>query len=220
MVEPLHTVPDYAMAQRLVVADFFSRSSGQGPLTIVCAPSLHGIQSSQPEVIFNARYESIVQIQSILDKLSLGYTLHSTQSSLSRDSILQLTQQLTTQHALSFRWDVCYYNIYSGTVVPDHRVSHELRQGTRYHIRFFVDSKKDVIVASLDDPALLFGCVAVLVNPDDKRYKKFIGKDLIIPLINKNISILAHPSISMMGSGTHLLIPAHDRNDFQLALEL
>lgn len=84
LVEPLHTVPDYAMAQRLVVADFFSRSSGQGPLTIVCAPSLHGIQSSQPEVIFNARYESIVQIQSILDKLSLGYTLHSTQSSLSR----------------------------------------------------------------------------------------------------------------------------------------
>lgn len=220
-VEPLYSLPDYAVAQRLVVADFFSRIKSNNPISIICNPWLQNIVSNSSDLIRKTRNDVTSQIHNLLDKLSIRSSNFVGTNNVSHwHTVSDITQQLATKHSLAFRWDVCYYNIYSGTVVPDHRVQHELRPGIRYHIRFFIDSKKNVIVATIDDPSLLFGCVALLVNPEDKRYKKFIGKNAIIPLINKNIPVLGHDSISTLWLWTRLLIPAHNREDFQSALEL
>ena len=66
-------------------------------------------------------------------------------------------------------------------------------------------------------PETLFGDVAVAVNKDDERYKKFIGKNVILPLVNKEIPVIEDPHADMTkGTGVVKITPAHDPNDFEV----
>ncbi len=106
------------------------------------------------------------------------------------------------------------------TALSDLEVEHPENEapGTLYHIRYPLESSPDegITVATVR-PETLLGDVAVAVNPNDPRYKKLVGKHVILPLVGRRLSIIADewadPSV---GSGAVKITPAHDPNDFEV----
>ncbi len=219
VVEPLFTLPSLAQARRRVVADCLARAH-HVPLISSINPNMMSFTGVSPSMLWEARGRLSHEIQTCLHRLGVRLSHANILDSGSMAILSDVAERLVDHHSVSCRDDVTFFNINQKTVVPDHRVTQEKRKGIRYHIRFFVEAKKHSVVASLDEPCFLFGCVAILVHPLDKRYKKLVGKDVIIPLINKAIPLLAHDSVSMEWEGTMMLIPAHRREDYYLALEM
>lgn len=219
VAEPLFALPTLAQARRRVVADCLARAH-HIPLVSSLNPNMMDLAGVSHTMIWEARARLLTEINDCLHRLGIRYHGSDMLDAKTIQTTQDVAHRLVDQHRVSCRDDVSFFHITQKTVVPDHRVVQEKRQGTRYHIRFFVEAKKHSVVAALDDPCFLFACVAILVNPLDKRYKKLVGKDVIVPLINKPIPLRAHASVSMEGNGTMMLIPAHKREDYHLALEM
>lgn len=106
------------------------------------------------------------------------------------------------------------------TVVSDQEVVHKEEQGKLYHITYFVSGSDAEVVVATTRPETMLGDVAVAVHPKDKRYKKFLkaGKKLILPIVNKEIPLIADEMCDMdFGTGAVKITPAHDANDFEVA---
>ncbi len=104
------------------------------------------------------------------------------------------------------------------SALSNEEAEHKEVQGSLYHIRypFKADSSQYVIVATTR-PETMLGDTAVAVHPQDKRYKKIIGKILVLPLMNREIKIIADSFVDpKFGSGAVKVTPAHDPNDFAI----
>ncbi len=104
-----------------------------------------------------------------------------------------------------------------GTALADDEVEHEDTAGAMYHIFYnYADGSGKIEVATTR-PETFFGDTAVAVNPDDERYKNLIGKKVVLPLINKEIPIIADPYVDKeFGTGMVKITPAHDPNDWEV----
>jgi len=112
------------------------------------------------------------------------------------------------------------------TALSDLEVEHEEMEGNLYYIEYPLKKvqgsrfkvQKTITVATTR-PETMLGDTAVAVNPDDKRYKAFIGKVLILPLMGREIPIIADSTVDMeFGTGAVKVTPAHDFADFEMAL--
>ena len=106
------------------------------------------------------------------------------------------------------------------TVVSDQEVIYREEKGKLYHITYFVSWSDNEIVVATTRPETLLWDVAVAVHPKDKRYKKLLkaGKKLILPIINKEIPLIADEMVDMeFWTGAVKITPAHDPNDFEVA---
>jgi valyl-tRNA synthetase len=105
------------------------------------------------------------------------------------------------------------------TAISDIEVNHEDRAGKLYHIRYpFADGSGRVVVATTR-PETMLGDTAVAANPDDDRYKNLFGKTIILPLVGREIPLIADDyAKSEFGSGAVKLTPAHDMNDFEVGM--
>ncbi len=105
------------------------------------------------------------------------------------------------------------------TTISDNENIHIDQNTYLWYIRYpFADGSGDVIIATTR-PETLFGDTAVAVNPKDKRYAGKIGKDLILPLVNKKIKLIADDYCEMgFGTGAVKITPAHDPNDYEIGL--
>ncbi|MBW2553242.1 MAG: valine--tRNA ligase [Deltaproteobacteria bacterium] len=103
------------------------------------------------------------------------------------------------------------------TALSDLEVEHDEVKGKLYFIKYpVVDSKKLVVVATTR-PETMLGDTALAVNPNDKRYQKLIGKRAILPILNREIPIIADEYVDMkFGTGALKITPAHDPNDFEI----
>jgi valyl-tRNA synthetase len=101
------------------------------------------------------------------------------------------------------------------TAISDLEVVHEEQQGKLYEIRYpLVDGSGSIHIATTR-PETMLGDVAVAVNPDDERYRELIGKKLRLPLMNREIPIIADELANPeFGTGAVKVTPAHDPNDF------
>ena len=101
--------------------------------------------------------------------------------------------------------------------LSDIEVEHEEKQGHFYHMRYlFADSSGHITVATTR-PETYFGDTAVMVHPDDTRYTHLIGKKLKLPLIDREIEIIADSHVDMeFGTGMVKVTPAHDPNDYEV----
>src|SRR5690606_31417762 len=89
------------------------------------------------------------------------------------------------------------------------------------YIKFYFKNSNDSIVIATTRPELLFACQAIIVNPEDERYKKIQGKFLKIPLFEREVKIIPHNSADMnFGSGAVMICSYGDLNDVQLFREL
>ena len=105
-----------------------------------------------------------------------------------------------------------------GTAVSDLEVENVETDGSMWHIRYpFADNPNEGLVVATTRPETLLGDVAVAVHPDDERYKHFIGKELLLPLANRRIPVIADEYVeSEFGTGCVKITPAHDFNDYQV----
>ncbi|OCL89813.1 valine--tRNA ligase [Aliarcobacter thereius] len=103
--------------------------------------------------------------------------------------------------------------------LSDIEVEHEEINGNFYHMNYnFADGSGFVTLATTR-PETYFGDSAVMVHPDDERYKSIIGKELVLPLINRKIKIIADSHVDMeFGTGIVKVTPAHDTNDYEVGL--
>ncbi len=101
--------------------------------------------------------------------------------------------------------------------LSDIEVEHEDVEGKFYHIAYqFADGSGEIVVATTR-PETYFGDSAVMVHPDDKRYQHLIGKKLKLPLIEREIKIIADEHVDMeFGTGLVKVTPAHDPNDYEV----
>jgi valyl-tRNA synthetase len=104
------------------------------------------------------------------------------------------------------------------TALSDEEAPHRELPGNLYYLRYpFKDNPDEYIVVATTRPETMLGDTAVAVNPKDKRYKKAVGKSLILPLINRQIQVIADSMIDIeFGTGAVKVTPAHDPNDYAL----
>jgi len=104
------------------------------------------------------------------------------------------------------------------TALSDEEASHIELQGNLYYLKYPLKSNpQEFIVVATTRPETMLGDTAVAVNPKDRRYKKYIGKYLILPIINRPLKIIADSSVDMQfGTGAVKVTPAHDPNDYAL----
>lgn len=105
------------------------------------------------------------------------------------------------------------------TAISDAEVEHKELEGAFWHIKYkFKDSDEYLIVATTR-PETMLGDTAVAVNPEDERYKKYIGKMLVLPLVGREIPVVADEHAKPeFGTGCVKITPCHDPNDFEVAL--
>jgi len=103
------------------------------------------------------------------------------------------------------------------TALADEEVEHESEKGYLYYIKYpFKDGTGELIVATTR-PETMLGDTALAVNPNDKRYKKYIGKVCILPLVGRELPVIADDYVDPeFGTGVVKITPAHDPNDFEV----
>jgi len=106
------------------------------------------------------------------------------------------------------------------TAISDLEVVHEDFADKLYQIRYpLAEDPKQFVTVATTRPETMLGDTAVAVNPKDERYKKFVGKKLRLPLLEREIPIVADDFADpQFGSGAVKVTPAHDPNDFQIGL--
>jgi len=105
------------------------------------------------------------------------------------------------------------------TALSDAEVEYDEKQGYLWHIAYPVKDSDDRLIVATTRPETMLGDTAVAVHPDDKRYKHLIGKTVILPLINREIPVVADDYVDReFGTGAVKITPAHDPNDFEVGL--
>ena len=103
------------------------------------------------------------------------------------------------------------------TALSTEEVIYKEDKGAFYHIKYFIEGTEDYLDIATTRPETLFGDTAVAVNPKDKRYKHLIGKNVILPVVNKLIPIVGDEHADPeFGTGVVKITPAHDPNDFEV----
>ena len=102
--------------------------------------------------------------------------------------------------------------------LSDIEVEHKENKGKLYHLRYyFADKPSEFVIVATTRPETYFGDTAVMVNPNDERYKNLIGKKVVLPIIGREIEIIADEHVDMeFGTGLVKVTPAHDTNDYEV----
>ena len=105
------------------------------------------------------------------------------------------------------------------TSISDAEVNYEDQAGHFWHLRYKITGTDDYLELATTRPETLLGDTAVAVNPDDERYKNLVGKTVILPIVHREIPIIADDYVEMdFGTGVVKITPAHDPNDFEVGL--
>ncbi len=105
------------------------------------------------------------------------------------------------------------------TALSDAEVEYSEEPSFLWHIKYFFKDSDEYLVVATTRPETLLGDTAVAVNPKDERYKALIGKTLILPIVNREIPLVADNYVDLkFGTGAVKITPAHDPNDFEVGL--
>ena len=103
------------------------------------------------------------------------------------------------------------------TALSNEEVIYSEEKSAFYHLKYKLEDSEDYIDVATTRPETLFGDTAVAVNENDKRYKKFVGKNVILPVVGKKIPVITDEHADMTkGTGAVKITPAHDPNDFEV----
>ena len=111
------------------------------------------------------------------------------------------------------------------TALSDLEVEHEEQKGHLYHIKYPLPPTSPLklrgetggVIIATTRPETMLGDTAVAVNPDDERYKNFVGKTVTLPIVNREIPVIADSYVDKsFGTGALKITPAHDPNDFEI----
>ena len=105
------------------------------------------------------------------------------------------------------------------TALSNEEVIYSEEKSAFYHLKYKLEDSDEYIDVATTRPETLFGDTAVAVNAEDKRYKKYVGKNVILPIVGKKIPVITDEHADMTkGTGAVKITPAHDPNDFEVGL--
>ncbi|WP_136526599.1 valine--tRNA ligase [Geomonas ferrireducens] len=105
------------------------------------------------------------------------------------------------------------------TALSDIEVEHEEKAGHLWHLRYPVVGSDEYVIVATTRPETMLGDTAVAVHPEDERYSHLIGKMVMLPLVNREIPVIADDYVDReFGTGVVKITPAHDFNDFEMGL--
>lgn len=103
------------------------------------------------------------------------------------------------------------------TSISDAEVEFKEQDSHFWHLKYYLVGSEEYLEVATTRPETIFGDVAVAVNPSDERYKKFVGKEVVIPLVGRKIPVIADDYVDIeVGTGVLKITPAHDPNDFEV----
>ncbi|MCL2249863.1 MAG: valine--tRNA ligase [Oscillospiraceae bacterium] len=103
------------------------------------------------------------------------------------------------------------------TALSDAEVEHEERESLLYHLKYPIKGSDETLVVATTRPETMLGDTGIAVNPNDKRYKHLIGKFAVLPLMDREIPIVADEYVDVeFGTGCVKVTPCHDPNDFEI----
>ncbi|MFD2759563.1 valine--tRNA ligase [Lentibacillus juripiscarius] len=172
------------------------------------------------EVAWDWKEEYADFIRSQWEKLGLGldysrerFTMDKGLSQAVREVFVSLYEKgLIYRGEYIINWDPA-----TQTALSDIEVIYEEVDGKFYHMRYPIKDSDETIEIATTRPETMLGDTAVAVHPDDDRYKHLIGKKVILPIVGRELDIVADSYVDMeMGSGAVKITPAHDPNDFEI----
>jgi len=105
----------------------------------------------------------------------------------------------------------------AGSTLSDAEVENEPHAGSLWHIRYRAADGGDGVVIATTRPETYLADVAVAVHPDDERYRALIGQDVVLPLLERRIPVIADPTVEReFGTGAVKVTPAHDHTDYEI----
>ena len=105
------------------------------------------------------------------------------------------------------------------TALSSEEVIYKEDKGAFYHLKYYIEGTDEYLDVATTRPETLFGDTAVAINPKDERYTKYLGKNVILPIMNKPIPIITDEHADPeFGTGVVKITPAHDPNDFEVGL--
>lgn len=148
-----------------------------------------------------------------------AFTMDDTCSNAVKEVFVQLYQDGTIYRGKRLvNWDPKFH-----TAISDLEVENKEEQGSLWHFRYPLANGattadgKDYIVVATTRPETILGDTAVAVHPDDERYHSLIGKTVLLPLVNREIPIVADDYVDKeFGTGCVKITPAHDFNDYEV----
>ena len=104
------------------------------------------------------------------------------------------------------------------TALADDEIEHQDKEGHIWEIKYPIKDSNDFLVIATTRPETMLGDTGIAVNPKDERYKHLVGKSVILPLMNREIPIVADSYVDLeFGTGAVKMTPAHDPNDFEVS---
>ena len=105
------------------------------------------------------------------------------------------------------------------TAVSDLEVEYREQQGTLYYFKYMLADGSGYIPVATTRPETILGDTAVAVHPDDDRYKQFVGKEVVVPILGRRIPVIADEYVDPeFGTGALKITPGHDPNDYEIGL--
>jgi len=105
----------------------------------------------------------------------------------------------------------------SKSAISDEEVVHQEKNGSLWYFRYPIKASSEFVVVATTRPETMLGDTAVAVNPSDERYKHLVGQYIILPIVGREIPIIADKYVDPeFGTGCVKVTPAHDPNDFQM----
>lgn len=159
--------------------------------------------------------EQLKKLGSSCDWDRLAFTMDERCSNAVREAFFRLYNKgLIYRGSRIINWCPC-----CKTALSDEEVEHSEDAGNFWYFRYPVEGKEEFITIATTRPETMLGDTAVAVHPADKRYKKFVGKTLCLPLTDRKIPIVADEYVDPdFGTGAVKITPAHDPNDFEVGL--
>lgn len=159
--------------------------------------------------------EQLKKLGSSCDWSRLTFTMDEKCSKAVREVFVNLyNKKLIYRGSRIINWCPC-----CKTALSDAEVEYAEEDGFFWHLKYQVENSDEYLVVATTRPETMFGDTAVAVNPADKRYKHLIGKNVILPVVNKPIPVVGDEHADMeFGTGCVKITPAHDPNDFEVGL--
>lgn len=106
------------------------------------------------------------------------------------------------------------------TAVSDEEVIHKEVQSKLYYLRYRMEGEKEFLTIATTRPETILGDTAVCVHPEDERFKKIVGKKVIVPLVNRPVPVIADEYVDReFGTGALKITPAHDIHDYEIGVK-
>ena len=159
--------------------------------------------------------EQLKRLGSSCDWSRLAFTMDEKCSKAVKEVFVNLYDKgLIYQGKRIINWCPC-----CRTALSDAEVEYVEEPSFLWHLRYYLKDSDKYLVVATTRPETMFGDTAVAVNPKDPRYKNLVGKTLILPLVGREIPVVADDYVDLkFGTGAVKITPAHDPNDFEVGL--